>query len=70
MMTKQIRRAGWLLLLLAFAGCKSLFGNPGVPPDVLFGQRKPIETKAVSGPPVAPPFTEPAAPVNPYRVDR
>ncbi len=50
--------------MLPIGGCKSLFGNPGVPADPIFGNRKPVAKKALAGPPIARPFTEPAPPLN------
>ena len=59
-----------LLLALAPAGCEALFGRQGLPPDPLFVNRKPIESKAKAGPPVDLPFSEPAPAANPYAAER
>ncbi|MSQ94055.1 MAG: hypothetical protein EXR98_05805 [Gemmataceae bacterium] len=69
-MAKQLGHIACLLFLLALVGCKSLFGNPGVPADPIFGNRKPVETKALAGPPSPRPFTEPTPPVNSYGAER
>ena len=61
--------AACLGVLLCLAGCKSMFGCRGLPADPLFANRKPIETKAVAGPPTALANNEPALPVNPYVAD-
>ena len=55
-----------LLMLLALAGCQ----GPGMPPDPLFANRKPVETKAVAGPPVDTPLYEPRPPAQRFFVDR
>lgn len=52
------------LLFLALPGCKSLFATRGLPPEPLFANRMPVESKAIAGPPVPLPFEEPAPPVN------
>jgi hypothetical protein len=58
-----------LLLMLAFlAGCKGLFGTQGPPDDPLFLDKKPLEAKAQSSRPVAPNYSEPVPPINPYVV--
>lgn len=59
-----------LLLILFVAGCKSMFGSRGMPPDPIFANRKPVESKAVSGPPMSAPYNEPPPPVNPYVAER
>jgi hypothetical protein len=46
-----------------------MFGPQGLPPDPLFANRKPIESKAKTGPPEAIAFSEPTPPINPYFVD-
>ncbi|MBI2809074.1 MAG: hypothetical protein HYX68_29160 [Planctomycetes bacterium] len=65
-MCRRITQYGCCLVLLAMAGCTGMFASRGLPADPLFANRKPNETKAVNGPPVAPPFSEPAPPVNSY----
>ncbi len=57
---------GCTLLLLALGGCKGMFGPQGLPPDPLFAHRKPTESKAITGPAQAPPYSEPAPVANPY----
>ncbi len=63
-MARPVRLLFCFLLMLPIGGCKSLFGNPGVPADPIFGNRKPVAKKALAGPPIARPFTEPAPPLN------
>ncbi len=53
------------LMLACLAGCKGLFGTQGPPDDPLFLDKKPLEVKAHSGPPVAPAYSEPVPPDNP-----
>jgi hypothetical protein len=55
-----------LLMLGCLAGCKGLFGSQGLPDDPLFLDKKPLESRAESGPPVALSYSEPAPPSNPY----
>ncbi len=55
-----------LLMLLGLAGCKGLFGSPGPPEDPLFLNKKPLEAKAQRSPLVAPAYSEPLPPSNPY----
>jgi hypothetical protein len=56
-----------LLSLFSLDGCK--FGQQGLPPDPLFANRKPIESKAQTGTPTAVAFSEPTPPANPYFAD-
>jgi hypothetical protein len=51
-------------LLLLVSGCAEMFGRQGMPADPLFASGKPAESKAVVGPAVAMPFSEPVPPVN------
>lgn len=62
-------RLTFLLMLLGLTGCKGLFGSPGPPDDPLFLSKKPLEARAKSSPPTAPPFSEPLPPSNPYARD-
>jgi hypothetical protein len=55
-----------MFLMLAIGGCKGMFGPQGLPPDPLFAHRTPTESKAVTGPAQAPPYSEPAPALNPY----
>ena len=64
-MRRQLGQIGCLLLTLASAGC-NLLGTQGLPPDPLFANRKPIEAKAKTGPPIATALSEPAPAANPY----
>jgi hypothetical protein len=61
-MGQQVGRLGFFLLLLVLTGCKGMFGSQGMPPDPLFANRKPAESKANAGPPVDTPYSEPAPP--------
>jgi hypothetical protein len=66
-------RVGQLIcfaLLLAMGGCKGMVGQQGMPPDPLFADRKAIESKAQSGPPVATPDHEPAPPEHNFVTGR
>lgn len=66
-MNYSMRRLGLILwFLFALSGCETLFGRQGLPPDPLFVNRKPIESKAKSRPPQELPFTEPTPPPNPF----
>ena len=65
-----MRRLWMIVCLLFLAGCEALRGRQGLPPDPLFANRKPIESKAEAGPPVASPFSEPTPAVNPYAAER
>jgi hypothetical protein len=49
------------LFTLLFAGC---VGKQELPVDPLFANGKPPESKAQTGAPIAPPFSEPAPPAN------
>jgi hypothetical protein len=60
----------FVLTLVCLAGCKSLFGTQGPPDDPLFLNKKPLEAKARSSRPVAPAYSEPTPPSNPYVTDR
>ena len=64
----RIRRTlfGCLVALLLASGCA---GKQGLPPDPLFADRKPTETKVQTGPPVVTPFAEPAPAPNRYIAD-
>ncbi len=63
-MTKRVVQISCMLFLFTAVGCKEMFGPQGLPPDPLFANGKPAESKAIHGPPLAPPFSEPAPPVN------
>ncbi len=65
-MVKQIGQLGCFLLLLALAGCQI----PGPPPDPLFANHKPTETKAKAEAAINTRFFEPAPPVQRFFVDR
>jgi hypothetical protein len=52
------------LLMLSLAGCTEMFSRQGLPSDPLFTNGKPMETQVISGPPIAPPFSEPVPPLN------
>ena len=69
-MAKRVGRLACVSLSLLLCGCAGMFGRQGLPPDPLFANRKPIETTAVSGPPVPVPFSAPAAPSNAYAAER
>jgi hypothetical protein len=60
------RVAGPLLALCGAAGCEGLFAQRGLPDDPLFINRKPLEARAVSAPPVMLVHAEPVPPTNPY----
>ena len=62
-MRKRICQLACIALLLVILGCKGMFGSQGLPADPLFANRKPIESKATAGPPVATPDREPVPPV-------
>lgn len=68
-MRRPIRQLGGFLCLLLASGCTGLFGSRGLPSDPLFAHRKPVESKALAGPPEDVPPSEPHAPVNPYVPD-
>ena len=55
---------------LALAGCKGMFGPQGVPADPLYADRKPIESKASAGSPMATPDREPTPPVQAFGAGR
>jgi hypothetical protein len=57
---------GFFFLLTALAGCQSA----GLPHDPLFANRKPVESKTQSGPPLDLPGTEPAPPPQLFYVPR
>jgi hypothetical protein len=63
-MSLRLGQIGCFFILLALAGCKS----PGLPADPLFANRKPLETKAVAGPPEDTPLYEPTPPVKRFFV--
>ena len=65
-MWRHFVQLGCFSLALMLIGCKGMFSPLGLPPDPLFANRKPIESKAKTGPPVETPFSEPTPPVNPY----
>ena len=60
----RTRQVGWILALglCAGLGCAA---NQSVPQDPLFVTHKPIEAKAVTGPPIAVAFSEPTMPIDP-----
>ena len=62
----MVKRIVCVLLLFAPVGCK----GPGLPADPLFGERKPIESKAIAGPPAATPDREPTPPVQTFYTRR
>jgi hypothetical protein len=68
-MRHRIRQLGGFLCLLLASGCTGLFGSRGLPSDPLFAHRKPVESKALAGPPQDVPLSEPRPPVNPYVPD-
>jgi hypothetical protein len=68
-MRRRFRQLVWVLLPLVAAGCECLFGARGLPADPLFAQRKPVESKSISGPPRDMPVSPPAPPINPYGAD-
>lgn len=51
-------------ICIAFTGCQS--PNQAVLSDPLLVSRKPVETEAVSSPPVLVAYSEPTAPPHPY----
>lgn len=59
-----------IVLLFVVGGCKGMFGRQGLPPDPLFADRKPIESKAQAGPPMATPDREPVPPPQTFGVER
>ena len=63
-MGRCIGRFGCFLMLLVLSGCKGMFGSQGMPPDPLFANRKPAESKAIAGPPVDTPYSEPTPPAG------
>jgi hypothetical protein len=68
-MGREAGLARWMIaatLLASIAGCQGLFGRHGLPEDPLFVDRKPLESKADTARAVAPGWTEPAPPTNPY----
>ena len=69
MFWRRLAQFGLMLVLLQVLGCKGMFGPQGLPPDPLFANRKPIESKAKVGPAQAIAFSEPLPPVNPYFAD-
>ena len=67
-MTWAPERGRWMSALLGLgllAGCKGLFGSQGLPDDPLFLDKKPLESRAQTGPPVARGYSEPVPPANP-----
>ena len=64
-MRRHLVQLGCFSLVLMLVGCKGMFGRQGLPPDPLFATRKPIESKAKTGPAVATPFSEPMPAANP-----
>ncbi len=69
-MCPPIFRRTLALLLLPLGGCEGLLPSHGLPDDPLFIHRKPLEARAVSGPPVTLAHVEPAPPPNPYFLAR
>ena len=69
-MGKRVGQIGCFLLLLLLGGCKGMFGPQGLPADPLFANRKPIESKASAGPPIATPDREPMPPVQTFSAAR
>jgi hypothetical protein len=65
----RVRRLAAVLLVICLAGCRGLFATQGPPDDPLFLDKKPLESKAQSAPPVAVAYSEPAPPANPYFAD-
>jgi hypothetical protein len=63
-MRLPIGRFGFLFMLLVLSGCKGMFGSQGLPPDPLFANRKPAESKSSAGPPVDTPYAEPTPPAG------
>ena len=64
-MGRRIGQLVFFLLLLASSACNGMFGSQGMPPDPLFANRKPVESKVIAGPPVDTPYSEPAPPEHP-----
>src|SRR5438094_10279829 len=56
---------GGVVLGTCVAGCKGLLGSQGPPPDPLFANHKPQESKAEQAAPVAIAFAEPQVPTDP-----
>jgi len=52
----------WIGLCLALAGCQGLFGPKGPPRDPLLSVHKPLEGRAVAGPPTVIAYSEPEMP--------
>jgi hypothetical protein len=65
-MLPRIHVSVTLLSLSCLSGCAGLFSSRGLPDDPLFVNRKPLESKAVSAPPIHVAHVEPAPPPNPY----
>jgi hypothetical protein len=63
-MRSRLGQGTCLLLLLLTCGCKAMFGSQGLPADPLFANRKPVESKAIAGPPIETPYQEPPPPVQ------
>ena len=61
-MWRCLVQLGCFTPVLMLVGCNGL----GLPSDPLFANRKPIESKAKTGPPVLTPFSEPVPAANPY----
>jgi hypothetical protein len=68
-MWRQSGRFGCLLFIL-LTGCQGLFGPHGLPADPFFANRKPVESRAKTGPPEPTPSSEPIPPVNHYITDQ
>jgi predicted small lipoprotein YifL len=64
-MARRIRQVGCLLALFALSGCAAIFGPHELPPDPLFANRKPVEAKTISAPPVVTSYSEPVPPAHP-----
>ena len=69
-MRKRIGQIVCYGMLLGLGGCQGIFGPQGLPADPLFANRKPIESKAIAGPPIATPDREPTPPVQTFSAGR
>jgi hypothetical protein len=69
-MLRTMVQAGCVAMMLAAVGCKGMLCTQGLPQDPLFANRKPIESKAITGPPEPVPHVEPTPPINPYAAER
>jgi hypothetical protein len=63
-------RFDWRVLAFLCGGLPGcgLFTHHGVPEDPLFVNRKPLEARAVTAPPIALAQADPIPPANPYHV--